>query len=99
MRKLTKILPHLEAEWNDPLTVAEALAVKGVRYRAYWKCKKCGYEWFQSIQARKYYNCAMCAGNLTNALNHPEISLIAQIIGVDRANAWEVRRSAKKPGL
>jgi len=28
MQKLTKILPHLEAEWNDPLTVAEALAAK-----------------------------------------------------------------------
>jgi positive regulator of sigma E activity len=61
---LATVNPKFAKDWdykkNYPLTPEDVVCGGSKRY--YWKCKKCGYEWWQSINRRNlgYKKCKKC---------------------------------------
>lgn len=59
--------PTLAAEWNyeknDGKTPRDY--TKGSKYKAWWRCGECGYEWPAEIEKRnRGTNCPVCSGNV-----------------------------------
>ena len=98
---ILKTHPDLAAEWNyEKNASSPEMISRGQHYKAWWKCKKCGYQWEAQVYSRcAGAGCPNCAGVINR--KKPEKLIVGKndlkTIRPDLAKEWDYATNKTKP--